>query len=285
MQLTTYTVAGEFLADVQSTLEEQETANSLLLGLAQRLHDHPDYYTTKPYLATVHDGPRLVVVALMTPPHKLLVTGMANSAFSSFALVAEDLLAGGWAAPGVNGPAQWSTAFAREWSTRSGQRATVAMRLRAYQLEQVDPPTYPRGMMRPATAADAPLLAGWLQSFGRETGTDPNADIEAARASVERALAYGSFYLWDDGGAVALAGKGRPTRHSVAIGPVYTPPAARRRGYASALVAMLSQRLLQEGKRYITLFTDLANPTANHIYQQIGFRPLVDFVEFEFSST
>jgi predicted GNAT family acetyltransferase len=62
----------------------------------------------------------------------------------------------------------------------------------------------------------------------------------------------------------------------VRIGPVYTPPEARNRGYASALVAAISQAQLDAGRRFCFLFTDLANPTANHIYQAIGYEPVRD---------
>ena len=39
-----------------------------------------------------------------------------------------------------------------------------------------------------------------------------------------------------------LTGFGSPTPNGVRIGPVYTPPEHRGRGYASALVAEVSQR-------------------------------------------
>ena len=38
-----------------------------------------------------------------------------------------------------------------------------------------------------------------------------------------------------------------------------------------------------EGYQFCTLFTDQANPTANSIYQKIGYCPVCDFVEYEFS--
>jgi predicted GNAT family acetyltransferase len=60
---------------------------------------------------------------------------------------------------------------------------------------------------------------------------------------------------------------------------VYTPPRFRNRGYASMAVATLSQRLLEAGYDFCTLFTDLANPTSNHIYQAIGYRRVCDFAE------
>ena len=78
--------------------------------------------------------------------------------------------------------------------------------------------------------------------------------------------------LWEDGGeAVSVSGWGGPTPNGIRIGPVYTPPALRGRGYATALVAELSQALLDEGRSFCFLFTDLANPTSNAIYERIGY--------------
>ena len=59
------------------------------------------------------------------------------------------------------------------------------------------------------------------------------------------------------------------------VGPVYTPPEHRGRGYASAAVAGVSERLLEQGVR-VCLFTDQANPTSNRIYTALGFEPVVD---------
>ncbi len=91
--------------------------------------------------------------------------------------------------------------------------------------------------------------------------------------------------LWeDDGRPVSLAGYGSPTPHSMRIGPVYTPAAFRGRGYASAATAAVSQHLLDGGRRFCTLFTDLANPTSNKIYRQIGFEPVCDVDQYRFEA-
>jgi len=47
----------------------------------------------------------------------------------------------------------------------------------------------------------------------------------------------------------------------------------------------LSQRQLDRGRRFCTLFTDLANPTSNALYQRIGYRPIADFLEIRFRSS
>jgi predicted GNAT family acetyltransferase len=82
----------------------------------------------------------------------------------------------------------------------------------------------------------------------------------------------GGFELWEDGGeVVSLSGWGGPTPNGIRIGPVYTPPELRGRGYATSLVAELSQALLDAGRRFCFLYTDLANPTSNAIYERIGY--------------
>jgi predicted GNAT family acetyltransferase len=93
------------------------------------------------------------------------------------------------------------------------------------------------------------------------------------------------FWLWEDGGApVSLVGGGSRTPNGVRIGPVYTPPEQRGRGYASSLTAAVSQRLLDEGRRFCFLYTNLANPTSNRIYLTIGYRPVADALMVAFDA-
>jgi predicted GNAT family acetyltransferase len=82
---------------------------------------------------------------------------------------------------------------------------------------------------------------------------------------------------------VSLVGHSEPTTTGIRIGPVYTPP-DRRRGYASNLVAALSRWQLEDGYRACFLFTDLANPTSNKIYTEIGYIRVCDAAEHAFRS-
>jgi hypothetical protein len=50
-------------------------------------------------------------------------------------------------------------------------------------------------------------------------------------------------------------------------------------------VAALSQSLLDSGYEFCVLFADLANPTSNHIYQDIGYTPVCDFATYRFTAT
>ena len=124
----------------------------------------------------------------------------------------------------------------------------------------------------------------WIVAFGREAL--PDADAERVAAVVDQSLAGigRRIFLWDDGEPASLAGAGGATPNGIRIGPVYTPPARRERGYASALTAALSQAMLDEGRRFCFLYTDLANPTSNRIYQAIGYEAVTDALMVGFTT-
>jgi hypothetical protein len=80
-----------------------------------------------------------------------------------------------------------------------------------------------------------------------------------------------------------MTGNTGPTPNGIRIGPVYTPPEHRGKGYASNLVATQSQWLLDSGRRFCFLYTDLANPISNSIYQRIGYRQVAESAEYSFN--
>ncbi|MEQ1664454.1 MAG: GNAT family N-acetyltransferase [Bdellovibrionales bacterium] len=90
------------------------------------------------------------------------------------------------------------------------------------------------------------------------------------------------WFVWEHNGeCVCLLGSTRETDNERWIAPVYTPPELRGLGYASSLVAGVSQKIVNSGKKGM-LFTDLANPTSNSIYSAVGYQPLLDFKHINF---
>jgi predicted GNAT family acetyltransferase len=89
----------------------------------------------------------------------------------------------------------------------------------------------------------------------------------------------GVIWFWEDehGERVHLTGANPPAYGVTRVGPVYTPTEHRGRGYASRAVAEISGQYVEQGVR-VCLFTDQANPVSNHIYEAIGYRPVVDMV-------
>jgi hypothetical protein len=138
------------------------------------------------------------------------------------------------------------------------------------------------GAMRAAGEQDRELVLDWLRAFMLEV--IPEDSPEDAAGFLERNAAdpAGRLVLWDDG--VSIAGCGGPTPRGIRVGPVYTPPELRGRGYASALTAELTGQLLAGGRDFCFLFTDLANPVSNSIYARIGYRPVTDVELWRFEA-
>jgi uncharacterized protein len=282
MRLTTYESAGAFLRANLAYLEREEVVNGLMIGLAFGLVPDPLGWGSPAYLASVDDdGPCLC--ALMTPPHNLTLYTDRAQAPEAMELLAGDLLAHSWPVSGVNGPVRLSDAFATLWEQRAGARPVVSRNMRVYELRQVTHPAYPPGRLRRARPDELELVVDWSLAFELDALGEHGDREEVATRTAGR-LAAGNVHFWDDGGPVSMADQRRPVVHGITVSGVYTPPALRRRGYATACVAALSQRLLDGGFQFCTLFTDLANPTSNDIYQQIGYRPVCDFREIKFEA-
>ncbi len=153
------------------------------------------------------------------------------------------------------------------------------LKQRIYRLDRVIPPASTAGELRPAHSDDLSLLAGWLDAFIEETGiSNPRTGLQIAQAGIDE----GRIFVWDDGGPVSTALWSRPTPNGVTINAVYTPGNERSRGYASACVAALSQRMLDEGREFCCLYTDLSNSTSNDIYMSIGYKPVCDVDDYWF---
>ena len=129
-------------------------------------------------------------------------------------------------------------------------------------------------------------MTEWMTGFDTEAmGSEAGRrDIEGVRQRAPRRAEPHGLHLGAMGYRSRCARQPAPRPHGIRIGAVYTPPELRRRGYASALVAAVSQAELDRGRRWCFLFTDLANPTSNRIYQAIGYRPIRDIQMFRFES-
>ena len=289
MFATPYQDASEFLARTQKTLEANEAANSLMLGICLQLKRWaetgapPPYPTTSPpYLTTVEDARGLVMAAVMTPPHKIVVHGDRQELGNAPELIVSDLIANDWPVPGVLGPTRAARALARTRARISGKAYGEGMRQRVYELKEVMPPQAIPGRLRVAVEDDVALISEWIYGFMQDAFTA--GERAKAHELAQSRVDDGAIYVWEDGKPVSMAAKARPTSNGITVNLVYTPPELRRRGYATACVAGLSQLLLDSGWKFCALFTDLSNPTSNHIYQRIGYRPVCDFNEFIFGA-
>jgi GNAT superfamily N-acetyltransferase len=272
---------AKFLDRASPLLLADEARHNLILGLASTLRDNPSVYPEH-RLWLVEEDDAVVGAALRTPPRGLvLARSVDGGALTLLVEAIDDDL------PGLVGGLPEAKEFAALWAAKTGTRPDVAAAQGIYALEQVREAGGATGRARPATHDDLALLHDWWRAFAVEAMSDHDPDHdEIARAIAHRLDDHsGGFLLWEDGEVVSLAGFGNPTPNGVRIGPVYTPPERRGRGYATALVATLSTQCLAAGHRFCFLYTDLSNPTSNAIYRRIGYELVSESAEIRFVTT
>jgi predicted GNAT family acetyltransferase len=280
VEIQYYPNAVDFLAHAGKYLAQDEARYGLIIGLARVVEDNPHRYGPEdPWFCSVQDKDIICAVAMRTPPYKVIMAFFSGD----LNLVAESLVAATAAKfpviPGAMGDKELADIFAELWCDKLGAKVSYIQAQRIYRLVRVKAVPLSRGRIRQATEADKDLVTKWSHAFHIDTHGDvrnmPETDITPG---LEREWVF----LWEDGKPVSMALKTRPTDKGMTVGGVYTPPELRGKGYATSCVAELSRHILQSGKEFCTLYTDLANPTSNAIYKKIGYEEVGDSVEYTF---
>jgi len=280
VEVTRHAGAESFLADAGGFLLAREAEHNLMLGLSGRLRVEPRTYGENPYYAVARGGGEVVAATMRTPPHNLILSEVDDeAALEPLAADANDVFE---SLTGVVGPKAPVARMAQIWEARSGQTAHLMLCQRSYSAERALEPEGVAGTMRPYEARDRELVLAWMDAFVEEAL--PEAPPEDSAHWLDRRAADpdSGTMIWEDGEAVSMGGYGGLTPNGIRVGPIYTPPELRRRGYATALTAAMTRMLLERGRRFCFLFTDLANPTSNSIYQRIGYRPVNDIDQWSF---
>ncbi|MGF1603105.1 MAG: GNAT family N-acetyltransferase [Thermosynechococcaceae cyanobacterium] len=267
-----------FCDRTQYYLLQHEAEHNLLLAIQNTLAQHP-MEEPLPYLGWCEANGAVQGVAVYMPRRNIVLSKMSAATAGLFA---EDIAKAECQPPGVAGLTAEVQAFVEVWQQRTRQSVRLAIEMHIYQLIQVQLFSLAAGQLRVAEMCDRALVLNWSYAFDREAFGSVQALTEQI---IDRQLQRGHIYLWHDGSPVSMAiGRGSNPGGG-RIGPVYTPPEYRRRGYATACVAALSQRLLDQGYSSCFLFTDQANLTSNHIYRMIGYQRQCDWFDYQFTES
>jgi predicted GNAT family acetyltransferase len=267
--------AQEFAARTRDLFESRIEHNLIATVCAGVLAGRYSQSTALFAYGTVNDETRFA--ALRTPPWDMLVTALPAPI--------EDELVARWLredppVAGVEGPVHAARAVASAWARKTGGTTMCRLRELTSALERVsDPPRPAPGSLRLVRAEERELVLEWMKGFGRETAivTDERAAMIVDGRTADRGL-----WVWDHDGPVSMLATAPRVAGAVRIGPVYTPPEHRCRGYAGTAVAAASRMALDQGARRCMLATDATNPTSNKIYTEIGYRQIGEHEEYEF---
>src|SRR5580692_10592732 len=256
---------GEFLAS-------EPVLNNLILSLlgARLTHPEPGRY----WVATDRD--KAVGVVLESPLiFPATLTAMESRVIAAMVNAIADA---GVSLPGISGDAATAASFAGQWTERCKSAAIPFQGNRLYELLEMGEVPRTAGHLRQAGPRDRSLMILWTCAFQDEIGESAN-DTERR---VDRALAAGQIWLWDQNGETTSMAVGRePAQGVVRLSGVYTPPEKRKHGYAATCVHALSKHLRDSGYRCI-LYTDLGNPTSNSIYRRIGYKAVAEALRYRF---
>ncbi|HSD48203.1 MAG TPA: GNAT family N-acetyltransferase [Actinomycetota bacterium] len=286
MEVLRFDDAASFLERAMPLLApdgDGEARHNLILGIGGTVSVHPQLYAVyRGWLAVEDDQP--LAAATRTPPFNTVLADPVRA--EALDAVVDAVHEDDPDTPGFVGNVPHVHRAAERWTWRTGATAEVEQRQGVYALVEMDDVPRPPGRARVATTEDRDLLVAWLHAFADEATGGPPGEPGLLERMLDARLAAedAGYWLWEDGGqVVSTSGYGSPTPGGIRIGPVYTPPEHRRRGYGTIVVAELSRWLLARGHRACYLYTDLANPISNSIYGRIGYRRVCDSADVRFT--
>jgi uncharacterized protein len=265
----------DFKRDVEPFLRQDVMKNILCLRLITSIEDgmYDEFHLFK-----VMNDDQVIAVAMQTPPHNLVLSMGTKAAIEALARHIQDQHQ---VIPGVNGLAESTSAFAQAFNMNDAI-LTPKLGLQYYVLDQIAPLRPVTGAVRRAGMHDLDLITDWTVDFAIEAGLHVHEQQRNPERITKKIEAQEIFIWMNDGQPIAYVGHSLIIPGLMSVGPVYTPPEFRKRGFGSACTAAVAQIILSRGARAV-LCADMANLTSNKIYQEIGFNPTVQYQEYRFA--
>ena len=277
MKFERYGSMDAFIADTLEIMLENEAQNNLPISFTKNASAD----CAKWLLASVKDeGGAVVLVAACTPPFNIVLYETGNRPNdAAVRLLSGELKSMGFAFPGVLAEQSLAHRFAEVYAGREGFRTNLSMNI--MRLDRVNEVEKAPGFCRPLREDDLFYVPYWERAFGEDCRVEVY-DIKTNAERLKKRLGKDIHYIWVDNHPVSQAVHGRGTYKGAVVNGVYTPPHYRGRGYASSVVAELSQILLERGNKYCCLFADAKNPISCGIYRKIGYADICVYDEIKF---
>ncbi|SDN42850.1 hypothetical protein SAMN04488137_4444 [Fictibacillus solisalsi] len=279
MKLESYSSVNEFYKAAEPFLMKQEAASGYMLSSCiKQLEKKPSSHNP-PFLCCVKEDKDMRLAALMTPPGPLQLYGEE----AGIEAVVHKLINEDWGIARLSAPAALAHAFAEKWLQQTGNTYRVMSSMKLYGTDHISFSSGSIGELRQATSQDREMTARWLYEMGMENRSllTKNEALVMAKEMIEKK----SIFFWknEKSEPSSMAALTRQTPNTITINMVYTPKEQRRKGYAKACVANLSQWLLETDITYCTLYADGSNVAANELYTSIGYQEIEQYTELSFS--
>ncbi|MEK4714056.1 MULTISPECIES: GNAT family N-acetyltransferase [Sporosarcina] len=281
MEFRRYQDVQKFALKAEPVLGKREDVYSLFFGVLQAIK--AGRYE-KPFMATIEEEGQVLALFQMTYPHPLNLIFTDESRLEEcMDLLIRNLLELKIEISSIIGLKPWAFLFSKKWEVKTSVYPQLMMDQGLYRLDNIDETLeHSPGSWRLANTDDCSLIEMWFNLFEEDAGL-PLTAVEDVKSRVASFVAEQEVFLWEDNGkVVSMMKKARPTNHGVTVSLVFTPKEERKKGYARTMVAAGTKELLKKYD-FCVLYTDLMNPTANKIYQEIGYKRIADSIQIGFS--
>ncbi len=281
IKIIEYKNSSEFLAKCESTLLKDETQNNLILGLADALSKRKRIGNGELYFS-IHDSGKIIGGALRTDIERpLSLTQVSESAVAKLVdyLVNKEIDIGG-----VVGEYSTIGFFGKLYAKRKLKKVKLIMHQGVYQLDKLIKPEMGACKVKVATIDNLEQVKEFIHGFMDDCFPSELDNKNQIEVMAKRHIEHEVLYLLENNQnkTVAMACNNRETRNSGCVSLVYTLPEFRGCGYGSLITACVSEQILNDGKLFCNLFTDLKNPTSNSIYQKIGYYKIAESQHLSF---
>jgi predicted GNAT family acetyltransferase len=272
MIFTYYTTAKDFAEDVLPILNRHEIQNNLIY---KNIGDGK-------FMASVKDDyGNIILTAARTVPFPMTMyetDNIRNDDAVDFFI--QSLVERGLEVDLIMTEKALAKSFCEQYGKLTGKGYYLKESLVLYLLDKVNELTPTRGSFRVVNPDDMFYIPYWYADFPPACGIGEYslaAGVEGANRAVEK----GTAYVWVDGYPVSVAASVRSTSDCAIVGQVYTPPNLRGKGYSTACVWYLSQKLFDDGFKYCALYANCDNPYSNRVYQKIGYKEIFWYDQYK----
>ncbi len=259
-------------------LEKKELENNLTLGIINNIEDKSAENNAHSYIS-VTDNDNTEAVSISTSPRIIISGDIQNK--TAIKLICNYYKESGHSMSGVIGVKNISKLFA----DYSGLNIFKERGLMVHELVKVNELPESKGSFERVKQEDAELITDYRLSFETETlEFSRSGRDELLKDTLNKIKKENLYCRKVSGEIVSIAAIMRNSKNTGIIGLVYTPKEFRGNGFATGIVSKLSELILNRGLSKCGLFTDISNPTSNHIYKKIGYEPKTEFADIYFKN-
>lgn len=279
MEFKQFLSAAELLKEVGAYLEEKEVQHNLPLGVLRQLkREEEEGIYSSPFLAVGSTNGKTEVLLIQTPPRRMIVCGNHKAMEET----ADWLKKEGYFVPGVVGCEEVVSAFAEAWKEKTEVEAALVKKQIIYEIHKVKDCPHPPGRLTLASEDDVALVMDWTETFAM--GSLRHEDLYALEKLVMDEIRHNQVFFWrdDEYTPVSMAKRARDLTNGIVVNYVYTPEEYEKKGFATACVGALAERMLQEGFQFCSVNTNVENEASNSVYKKLGFKTAGLSLEYEF---